>query len=373
VALLSLMIGDQLTRLRWRSHAARLITWMAVSFGLTVVITRLFLISSGYPKIGGHTYHIAHALFGGVLLVIAALLSLLYAATWVGTAVAILSGVGLGLFIDEVGKFITSDNNYFFPLAAPIIYLAFLLVVAVALYAARARELPPEVQLSQLTEQTALMIGTRPGTDKHAALIAELEDIPRAELPSEHADLLDALGRYLRAAPDRGHASTLSRIVSAIRRVEDVLFPRRPLAALLLAVVIVHAAWSLVRLVLSAGVIAGWWPAWHPLARLVESGELHHHGWRAQLGLVLAAVGEALVGVGFFASAVEWLRGHEPAGVRLAIWSSLLSVTFVNVLATYFDQFLTVFTAIGEAVLLGALVRYRARFITARSAGANGP
>ena len=369
MALLSLMIGGRLTRLRWRWHAGRLITWMVVAFGLTVVITRLFLLSSGYPKIGGHTYHIAHALFGGLLLVAGVLLSLLYSAAWVGTAVAILSGVGLGLFIDEVGKFITSDNNYFFPLAAPIIYLAFLLVVAVALYAARTRALLPAVKLSQVTEQTALMIGTRPGTDKRAALIAQLDGIPRAELPSEHADLFDALGRYLHAAPDRGNTSTSGRIVSAIERVEAVLLPRRPLAAVLLAVVVVHAAWSLLRMVLSAGVIAGWRPAWHPLARLLESDEFHHHGWKAQLGLVLAAVAEVLVGIGFFASAVEWLRGHQPDGVRLAIWSSLLSLTLVNVLATYFDQFVTVFTAIGEAVLLGALVRYRARFIRS----GNGP
>lgn len=37
------------------------------------------------------------------------------------------------------------------------------------------------------------------------------------------------------------------------------------------------------------------------------------------------------------------------------------SLTVVNVLASYFSQFLTVFTAIAEALLLWALVRYRDR------------
>ncbi len=100
-----------------------------LSFALSVAGTRLFLELTGYPQLGNSELHIAHVLWGGLLLFVAALLPLIYANRWVYSTSGILSGLGVGLFIDEVGKFITQSNDYFYPPAAPIIYAFFLLVV----------------------------------------------------------------------------------------------------------------------------------------------------------------------------------------------------------------------------------------------------
>ena len=100
-----------------------------LSFASSVTLTRLFLQLTGYPQIGGGEFHIAHVLWGGLLLFIAALLPLVFANRWALTWDALLGGIGVGLFIDEVGKFITTSNNYFSPLAAPIIYALFLVTV----------------------------------------------------------------------------------------------------------------------------------------------------------------------------------------------------------------------------------------------------
>jgi hypothetical protein len=54
-----------------------------LSFALSVTLTRLFLFVTGYPQLGGGTLHIAHVLWGGLLLFIAALLPLIFANRWV--------------------------------------------------------------------------------------------------------------------------------------------------------------------------------------------------------------------------------------------------------------------------------------------------
>ena len=118
-----------------RDRAYRYVFMMLVAFGITVVAVRLYLNAAGYPQIGGGGIHVAHLLWGGLLLIIAVLLPLLRVGRRALMVSATLAGVGVGLFIDEVGKFITSSNDYFYPLAAPIIYGALLVISLIWLQA----------------------------------------------------------------------------------------------------------------------------------------------------------------------------------------------------------------------------------------------
>ena len=104
---------------------------MLVSFALSVFAIRIFLEITGYPQIGSDELHFAHVLWGGLLLFASSLLPLIFVNKRILDISALLSGIGVGLFIDEVGKFITQTNNYFYPAAAPIIYVFFLLTIQI--------------------------------------------------------------------------------------------------------------------------------------------------------------------------------------------------------------------------------------------------
>jgi hypothetical protein len=89
----------------------------------TVLITRAILAATGYPQIGGGgSLHIAHVLWGGLLMAAGVVITMVSTSSPARMGSAFLGGVGFGLFVDEVGKFITKDVNYFYRPAVAVIY-----------------------------------------------------------------------------------------------------------------------------------------------------------------------------------------------------------------------------------------------------------
>jgi hypothetical protein len=93
-----------------------------------VLLVRLFLSVTGYPQLGGSGLHIAHMIWGGLLMLVGLFMALGFLSHQAHEWAAVLGGLGFGVFIDEVGKFITRDNNYFFQPTVAIIYVVFVLI-----------------------------------------------------------------------------------------------------------------------------------------------------------------------------------------------------------------------------------------------------
>jgi hypothetical protein len=184
----------------------------------SVVVIRFYLAATGYPQVGGGGLHISHMLWGGLDMLVALVLSLAFLGRRMQSLVALLGGIGFGTFIDELGKFITSDNNYFFQPTIALIYIIFI----VLLLSFRLLESPPYVSeqerlanalnmleegaLHDLREQDKkeilLLLRAHDSQERHVNLLADaVERMPAA--PDSPPVLLVRMSRVTRSLCQR--------------------------------------------------------------------------------------------------------------------------------------------------------------------------
>ncbi|MCL5994428.1 MAG: hypothetical protein M1546_00035, partial [Chloroflexi bacterium] len=140
---------------------------------------------------------LAHMLYGGVLLTAACLIMLIFATPTAHRIGSFLTGVGLGLFFDEVGKFITADNDYFYKPAAPIIYMLSL-GIAFLYYGLRRRSSNPsdaELVVAALEDAEAVLEGEQT-EQQHRHVDANLDHIITHLQDPDHVKLALALRAF---------------------------------------------------------------------------------------------------------------------------------------------------------------------------------
>jgi hypothetical protein len=99
-----------------------------VSGAVTILLVRGYLALTDYPQLGNDVLHIAHVLPGGLLMTAAIVLTIGFLNKEARTIAAVIGGIGFGLFIDELGKFLTKDVNYFFEPTVALIYVVFIVL-----------------------------------------------------------------------------------------------------------------------------------------------------------------------------------------------------------------------------------------------------
>jgi hypothetical protein len=112
---------------RWmrNADAALLLESFFIAAVVSFLAIRAFLAVTGYPQLGASGIHIAHLLWGGLLMLAALMLLLAYLDRSAQHVAAVVAGLGFGTFVDEIGKFVTADNDYFFRPAVAVIYVTF--------------------------------------------------------------------------------------------------------------------------------------------------------------------------------------------------------------------------------------------------------
>ena len=346
-----------------RSRSQRYILYVLLAFAASVSITRLFLSLTGYPKIGGGELHIAHVLWGGLILFIATLIPLLFANRWAYTLSAVLSGVGVGLFIDEVGKFITQNNNYFYPAAAPIVYGVFLLTLL--LYTMTRRKRPHDVR----TELYALFDDLQEVLDfdlderEHQRILDSLDHIRSQTDQPDLLALADSLEAFIHSKQVTlvpGTPGPWMRFFQSINTGIEKIATRKRLKVTLAVSLAALGLWSLTYPLRILFQIQAPGQIQFVLSDLVNQGMIHTslglHGFEIRLALELSVSLVYLTAAGFITF------GREKRGLDLGFIGLAFSLAVVDTVVFYFNQFTTIVNVIAQTLVLLALIAYRRRF-----------
>ena len=329
-----------------------------IAFGVSVALTRLVLQLSGYPQLTSGDLHIAHVLWGGLLLFAAALLPLVLANRWVYTAGAVLAGLGVGLFIDEVGKFITTTNDYFYPAAAPIVYVFFLLTALVYLQVRRPGRKDGRTELYAALDQLEEVLDRDLEPGERQVLVARLSAIAQDLERPETARLAKELLHFLHAGvPIEAEESPdlLERIQARLERFERKWLTRPRLRLLLALGWVGLAAYMLLSAAQDLQDLVGgrWSEVWPQLPAILRRPDVEP--WNA---LLQAACGGLLI-----AALLALALRRDALAHRLATYGLLLALAVVNLFVFFYDQFSTILPATLELLLLLGSLRYQKRFL----------
>ena len=348
-----------------RRHAPTYVLIILLSFAFSVTATRIFLNLTGFPSIGTGELHIAHVLWGGLFLFIASLIPLILVNQWALELSSFFAGIGVGLFIDEVGKFITRNNNYFFPSAAPIIYAFFLLTVLVFIQVNHQRKQAPRTEMYAILEDFAEVLDRDLSQFEFDRLFSQLESIIIHSSDAQLIVLAKSLRTFLIHQKSQivpHDPGPLEKIQAAWNRFELKFLNQQKMRFLLVTGLFMWGIWALT----SQTIV---YLATHPAQRLtafIQQFIIYHpmpnasgmNWFEAQILLEGSMGIISLIAVGLFLFKKE----------KLAVWVGtidlIVTLIVVNLITFYFDQFSTIAFVAFQFVLLIFLLMYRRRFLS---------
>ncbi|MHC1739656.1 MAG: hypothetical protein AB9897_00935 [Anaerolineaceae bacterium] len=348
-----------------RRHAPTYLLLTLLSFAFSVTATRVFLNLTGFPQLGGGGLHIAHVLWGGLFLFAASLLPLILVNQWALQLSSILAGIGVGLFIDEIGKFITSTNDYFFPSAAPIIYAFFLLTVLVFIQVKHQRQKTPRETMYEILEDFAEVLDRDLSQAEYDSLNAQLVNIITKSKEDQIVTLAKSLHLYLEEHKGQvvpHDPGLIERFQDAFKQFQIKWLTRKKMKVILLFGLLLWAGWAL-----SSQTIM-----YLNTHNTDQFAALAQHFINDRLILNPSGMGwfgaqiilEGFMGLISLFAATLFLFKKEKLGTWVGVIDMIVTLVVVNLLTFYFDQFSTIAFAVYQFILLVLLLYYDRQYLS---------
>ena len=198
--------GFRISGFRNRSHLLRdaqgsgLVEAFVIIGIVTILLTRAYLHLTGYPQVGGSSLHIAHVLWGGLGMVVALVTVFSFLGMKPRVLGVVIGGIGFGLFLDEIGKFVTKSNDYFY---RPSVAIMYVVIVVLLLVNRSLHDVRPPTPTEDVANAAAIALG---GLDRGLDRVRReqaLAQLRRAAAAGADEATLTSVRDLLTHCPDR--------------------------------------------------------------------------------------------------------------------------------------------------------------------------
>lgn len=315
-----------------------------VSAVSSILLIRFFLHITNYPQLGGGGLHIAHMLWGGLLLIVSVVLLLSFLNREVQHLAAFLGGVGMGFFIDELGKFVTSDNDYFFEPTFAIIYIFFIFFYLISRFIQKENSLSQDEYLANAFEYTrnAVYDKFNPQNKKRA-----LEMLQHCDEKDSTVSFLNSILRNI-SESDETKQSFLIRINVSLHNFYLNLLQKRLVTRVMIIFFVILSLLNLYRVI---DVMS--------LFFRLEDFSLSFIDWGELLSLIASTL---LVVVGLFKIGFSAVSGY-----KFFRWAILISIFFTQFFDFYKNQLSAFVILVYNLIILVILQFILRRELKARS------
>ncbi|MBP6989473.1 hypothetical protein KBB48_01725 [Candidatus Shapirobacteria bacterium] len=339
-------------RLNASANLLDFLIWALISlFG-----TRLFLVIFNYPTVGRGNWHIAHVLWGGVFMLLGIIFFLIFYSRSAFRYASIFSGIGWGLFIDEIGKYVTRDNNYWFRPAIIFIYISFILLFFIYRLLEKKSSLTYSSLWISLLEDCQELINHDLEKREKRTILRKISLLETHPLSQHEKKILGNLRSLVLSSPVLKNKNEFSPGVY-IASLFNISYTRFFHKKIVFYSLIVYSFWyfidkliDLTRLALNTNRM-----------QLIQYFYRHYDFFSTTEVYMVSIkfIVETIVAFFIAAGLYFWVGKQYLKGLRFYQWGLLINIFIASLFKFYFEQFSAVFSLIASFILLGWLTTYR--------------
>jgi ABC-type multidrug transport system fused ATPase/permease subunit len=250
-------------------------------------------------------------------------------------------------------------------LAAPIIYVFFLLLLLVYLIVNRRSSHDSHAEMYHILRQLEEVLENDLSANERDSMLTRLQHITSQTDRPDVAELSSHISKFLQSetltiVPER--ESWASRLLRGFRQVEAQLLTQKRARRILGILYLVNGLFSVFMLVILISLLTRTDLSEMELQQLIVDQANVNSATTLNWYVVLTAL-HLLTGFLIFCGALAFFLQRDRTAIGLGVVSLVITLTFINTLSFYFNQFSVLISSIYSFAALLALQRYRDRFL----------